>query len=66
MPTYSYICESCKHEFETFHAISVRLKKCPMCKKEQLIRLIGGNQGGVRFKCKGFYTTDYQKRWHIL
>jgi putative FmdB family regulatory protein len=64
-PTYSYLCEKCKHEFETYHTPSVRLVKCPMCEKPKLIRLVGtGNS--VRFKCKGFYTTDVQKRWHIM
>lgn len=65
MPTYSYFCEGCKHEFETYHTLSVRLRKCPQCGQDKLIRLIG-TCDSVRFKCKGFYTTDYQKRWHIM
>ena len=64
MPTYSYLCENCKHEFETYHSIMVRLSCCPKCKENKLIRLVGVGKS-VRFKCKGFYTTDKQKRWHI-
>lgn len=66
MPTYDYFCEGCNHEFDAYHSINLKLKKCPECGKNKLIRLVGGAKVGVRFKCKGFYTTDYQKRWHIV
>ena len=60
MPTYDYACESCGHEFEQFQAITARLlRKCPVCGKYKLRRLIGTG-GGVIFKGSGFYQTDYR------
>jgi len=61
MPTYAYRCKSCGHEFEELQKISddpVRI--CPKCKKETVIRIIGGGAGLV-FKGSGFYLTDYKK-----
>jgi putative FmdB family regulatory protein len=60
MPTYEYACDSCGHEFEQFQSITARpLKKCPICGKLKLQRLIGTG-GGVIFKGSGFYQTDYR------
>ncbi|RLE38198.1 zinc ribbon domain-containing protein [Candidatus Woesearchaeota archaeon] len=59
MPTYVYYCENCKKEFEVFQGINdPPLKKCPKCgtKPERLI----GTGGGIIFKGKGFYATDYR------
>ncbi len=42
MPTYDYVCEACKHEFELFQSIKEEAKrKCPKCGKNKLRRLIG-------------------------
>ncbi len=61
MPTYLYRCKSCLYEFEELQKISAEsLKTCPSCKKEMLIRIIGGG-GGLVFKGSGFYQTDYKK-----
>lgn len=60
MPTYEYACENCGHEFERFQSITAGpLKKCPVCGKLELRRLIGAG-GGVIFKGSGFYQTDYR------
>jgi putative FmdB family regulatory protein len=60
MPTYEYACDSCGHEFEQSQSITARpLKKCPICGKRSLQRLIGAG-GGVIFKGSGFYQTDYR------
>jgi len=60
MPTYEYICENCKHEFEQFQSITARpLRKCPKCGKASLKRLIGAGSGLI-FKGNGFYQTDYR------
>jgi putative FmdB family regulatory protein len=60
MPTYDYICESCRHEFERFQSIAARpIRKCPKCGKGRLKRLIGAGSG-VIFKGTGFYQTDYR------
>ena len=35
MPTYEYICKSCRYKFEKFQNIKdVPIKKCPRCGKE--------------------------------
>ena len=60
MPTYEYICEKCKHEFERFQSIKARpVRKCPECGKLSVQRLIGAG-AGVIFKGSGFYQTDYR------
>ena len=60
MPTYEYACDNCGHEFERFQSITARpLRKCPVCGKSRLRRLIGTG-GGVIFKGSGFYETDYR------
>ncbi len=60
MPTYDYLCEDCGYEFERFQSIKARpLRKCPICKKTSLKRLIGSGSGLI-FKGSGFYQTDYR------
>lgn len=50
MPTYSYKCESCQHEFESFQKIADRdtptQTGCPSCQANTVIRTpgIGGHQ----------------------
>lgn len=61
MPTYSYRCKACRYEFEEFQTMSDEpFKKCPSCKKNALVRMIGGG-AGLHFKGSGFYQTDYKK-----
>ncbi|MCK4248515.1 MAG: zinc ribbon domain-containing protein [Candidatus Omnitrophica bacterium] len=60
MPTYEYECQSCGHTFDFFQSMSAEnLTKCPECKKNTLKRLMGTG-GGIIFKGKGFYATDYR------
>ena len=60
MPTYDYICDDCKHEFEAFESIKADPQKvCPECRKETLRRKIGPG-AAVLFKGSGFYQTDYR------
>jgi putative FmdB family regulatory protein len=60
MPTYDYLCEDCGYKFERFQSIRARpLRKCPICKKTSLKRLIGSGAGLI-FKGSGFYQTDYR------
>ena len=61
MPTYEYVCDICKHQFEQFQSIKAEpLKKCPKCGKS-VRRLIGGG-GAILFKGSGFYQTDYRSK----
>jgi putative FmdB family regulatory protein len=60
MPTYEYRCENCGHEFEKFQSIIAKsLRKCPVCSKSTVKRLIGAG-AGIIFKGSGFYQTDYR------
>ncbi|MFW5857903.1 MAG: FmdB family zinc ribbon protein [Planctomycetota bacterium] len=61
MPTYEYECDACGHAFEQFQMMSDKpLKKCPVCNKRKLQRLIGSG-AGIIFKGSGFYETDYKR-----
>jgi putative FmdB family regulatory protein len=60
MPTYDYQCGACDHEFELFQSITAGVKrKCPLCGRLKLRRLIGSG-GALVFKGSGFYQTDYR------
>jgi putative FmdB family regulatory protein len=60
MPTYEYECDACGHAFEQFQSITAApIKKCPICKKSRVRRLIGRG-AGIIFKGSGFYQTDYR------
>ncbi|MFZ5830795.1 MAG: FmdB family zinc ribbon protein [Planctomycetota bacterium] len=60
MPTYDYVCDACEHQFEHFQSITEEaLKKCPVCSRKKLRRLIGGG-AAIVFKGSGFYKTDYR------
>ena len=62
MPTYQYICDNCKYEFEKYQSIKADpLKKCPKCHKDALKKVISGGVG-IIFKGSGFYITDYKKQ----
>ncbi len=62
MPTYSYRCKHCSHQFEELQRISeAPLVECPVCHTRSLVRLIEGGAGLV-FKGSGFYLTDYKKQ----
>jgi len=60
VPTYEYRCDKCGHRFEEFQKMTDKpLKKCSRC-KGPVKRMIGSG-GGIIFKGKGFYQTDYKK-----
>ena len=60
MPTYEYKCDACGHAFEKFHSITADpVKKCPVCGKNKVRRLISMGAGLI-FKGSGFYITDYR------
>ncbi len=62
MPTYSYRCNDCGHEFEKFHSMSAEpLKDCPSCEDGSVEKLLGSG-AGIMFKGTGFYETDYKKK----
>jgi putative FmdB family regulatory protein len=60
MPTYDYICDACKHEFEAFESMKVDPQTvCPTCHDAKLRRKIGPG-AAILFKGSGFYQTDYR------
>ena len=60
MPTYDYICDSCRHEFEAFESIKADPQTvCPECRGATLRRKIGAG-AAILFKGSGFYQTDYR------
>jgi putative FmdB family regulatory protein len=60
MPTYDYLCDACKHRFELYQSITDKAKrKCPVCGRRRLRRLIGPG-AAIVFKGSGFYKTDYR------
>lgn len=60
MPTYEYICENCKHEWETDQKITDEpLKNCPNCGKERAKRQISKGTGFI-LKGGGWYREGYK------
>jgi putative FmdB family regulatory protein len=56
MPTYSYKCIKCAHEFDVQQSITDdAIAVCPECKGK--VQKVFGKVG-VTFKGTGFYTTD--------
>ena len=65
MPTYEYHCKACGHECDIFQSIKDRpLRKCPVCGKQSLKRLIGSG-AGIIFRGSGFYETDYRSESYM-
>ena len=63
MPTYEYNCASCNHTLEAFQKITDEpLKECPVCKKNDLQRGVGGGGASFQFKGSGFYINDYKPK----
>ncbi|UCH09170.1 MAG: zinc ribbon domain-containing protein [Fidelibacterota bacterium] len=62
MPTYSYICDACGHQFDRLQSLAEEpIKQCPVCQKRQVRRRIGAGIGLI-FKGSGFYLTDYARK----
>lgn len=58
MPTYSYACEACGHNFEKEQRITEDpVKKCPKCKKNKARRMI--SSGNFILKGGGWYSDGY-------
>ena len=57
MPTYEYLCKSCKNRFEKWQRMTDEpLSTCPEC-GEPIHRVFF--PAGVVFKGSGFYKTDH-------
>ncbi|HEU5226507.1 MAG TPA: FmdB family zinc ribbon protein [Ktedonobacteraceae bacterium] len=57
MPTYEYLCQTCRHRFETWQKMTDDpLTTCPEC-GNSIRRVL--YPAGVVFKGHGFYKTDH-------
>ena len=60
MPTYDYMCDSCKTAFEVQHKMTdTPVILCPQCGASAHQVFSAGF--GLNFTGKGFYQTDMQK-----
>ncbi len=58
MPTYTYRCLKCGHNFERFQSMSDEpVKRCPEC-RGKVQRTF--NPVGIVLKGSGFHKTDYR------
>ncbi len=58
MPTYTYKCKKCEHQFDQRQSYSDDpLTICPECETENGLRKVV-NSVGILFKGSGFYITD--------
>jgi putative FmdB family regulatory protein len=58
MPTYTYRCQKCGHEFERFQSMSDEpVKRCEKC-RSKVQRVF--HPVGIAFKGSGFHKTDYR------
>ncbi len=58
MPTYTYRCKNCNHQFDIRQRMSDDpLADCPECSSEKSLRKVL-NSVGIVFKGSGFYITD--------
>ena len=56
MPTYTYKCKECEHQFDIRQSMSDdKLTECPVCEKKTLGKIIvPGN--GFQLKGKGWFN----------
>lgn len=61
MPTYTYRCTDCDHDFTLFHGmLETGDRECPLCGGVAKRRM--GTGAGLIFKGSGFYETDYKRK----
>lgn len=61
MPTYTYKCAECDHEFDIVQRMSDnKLTDCPECEKESLEKIIR-QTGGFELKGKGWFGKGGSK-----
>jgi putative FmdB family regulatory protein len=62
MPTYTYRCDGCDHEFEERQAITAdALTDCPECGEAKLKRVITAGSSFI-LRGDGWYETDFKNK----
>ncbi len=60
MPTYTYRCENCSHEFDHLQVFGeANPQRCPRCGHEHELQRVY-KPVGVVFKGSGFYVNDHK------
>ena len=61
MPKYTFLCESCKREFDYFVLLSDEKVVCPNCKEKDMTKFKKLISAGTSFvlKGKGWYKDGY-------
>lgn len=58
MPTYSYECKKCGHEFDIVQRmVDDPLTDCPSCNEKELKKVIKVSDGGFALKGKGWFKS---------
>lgn len=60
MPLYEYTCKDCDQVFEVSHGFYENINTCPLCKKQNIKKLISKNS--FQLKGTGWYKTDYANK----
>ncbi|MBL7032861.1 MAG: zinc ribbon domain-containing protein [Candidatus Delongbacteria bacterium] len=62
MPSYTYKCLDCGHEYSLFQKMTdePHSSGCPIC--DGSVRRQIGAGAGLVFKGSGFYVTDYKRK----
>lgn len=61
MPTYEYICDACKAEFERVQRFADDpIRECPVCGQPKARRRISA--AGIVFKGSGWYVHDSKRK----
>ena len=59
MPTYTYQCRECEHEFDIRQSMSDdRLTDCPECEKKESLQKIIRQTNGFQLKGKGWFGNS--------
>jgi putative FmdB family regulatory protein len=65
MPTYTYRCEQCAHQFDVVQRMSEDpLRDCPACQAAALVKQI--QAVGFALKGTGWYVTDFRDKGKAL
>ncbi|HEY4688983.1 MAG TPA: FmdB family zinc ribbon protein [Anaerolineae bacterium] len=57
MPTYTYRCSHCKHQFDLVQKFTdPPIERCPNCRRKTVHKVL--HPASIQFKGSGWYITD--------